>query len=309
MKQFLSKISLFIVFGLILLIGIERFLSTVSNEYSYKRKYVEEQGDKIKVLVLGHSHTGNAIIPECMGDSVFNMAITGRRCAFYDAEIAKRYVPKLKNLECVIWPLGYNFQYVSALYPCLPKENGLDGYQLSYAKYMDISYERYIPNWHFSEVLQSKTRFFSRPFKHDFIELNGCTPTGHEIGKRTVSEIDWGKRGNYIEVDYESSNAPLAKEEGMREMKRMAEVCYQSKKRLVVISTPCYKTFQEWMTERGKREMQECVEAMRSAYPEMEYYNYIADPRFTEEDFKNADHLSDEGAEKFSKILKDTLGL
>ncbi len=63
------------------------------------------------------------------------------------------------------------------------------------------------------------------------------------------------------------------------------------------------------MTERGKREMRECVEAMREVYPAMVYYNFIDDSRFSADDFINSSHICDKGAEKFSGILKDTLGL
>ena len=59
------------------------------------------------------------------------------------------------------------------------------------------------------------------------------------------------------------------------------------------------------MTERGIKEMQACVDTMRSVYPELEYRNYLADSRFTDDDFLNSSHLSEVGAEKFTKIIRN----
>lgn len=312
MKSFLQKLSLISLIALLFCIGFELFLLTVPNEYSYKRKYVEEQGDKIKVLVLGHSHAGNAIIPELLGDSVFNLAIGGRN-HYYDAVLAERYIPTLRNLKCVIWPLGYNFQYSSFVYPCTfrsKEEKSLTPtYQCMYEKYMYISYERKIPYWHWSELIHSQLNYWGRIFKQNFEEKNQCTPSGYERLKLSDKPSKWKIEKLPSQINYDSPNAPLALREGLNDLKCIAEVCRKASVRLVVITMPCYQSFIEQTTERGMKEMQECVDSMRSVYPEMEYYNFIDDKRFTEDDFYNSSHLLEEGAEKFSKILKDTLGL
>lgn len=95
----------------------------------------------------------------------------------------------------------------------------------------------------------------------------------------------------------------------MDDMRRLAEACRKAGIRLVVVATPCHRSFLEETTERGMAEMRECVEAMRGACPGMEYYDFMDDPRFAEDDFFNSSHLAEGGAEKFSKMLRDALGL
>ena len=148
MKKFIYSISRFSLVAFVIFLALECLSFAFPNEYSYKRNYVEDNSDRIKILILGHSHAGKGINPEAFGDSVFNMAMSGR-IHFYDAVLAERYVSRLKNLKCVIWPLGYSFEYHSYLYPdiLLSKEhvNAIEMQQCMYEKYMGISYEKAIP--------------------------------------------------------------------------------------------------------------------------------------------------------------------
>lgn len=308
MKNFLKQIIGLGILGILVCIGIECFLLTIPNEYSFKREYIETNGDGIKTLILGHSHAANGINPDFLGDSVFNAAISGRN-HYYDAVLAERYIPKLKNLKCVIWPLGYNFQYSSYKYHCFFKKNDVDyssSYLCMYEKYMDIHYNYFMPYTYWSEIINSKLGYGTRIFKN-YEEQIGCTTLGFEPVK-----LDW-KTSNWVTeklpqiVDYESKNAKLTLSEGLTNMKRIAKVCRENGIRLIVITMPCYKTYLKQVTERGLKDMQACVEAMHSVNPQLEYYNYISDNHFTDDDFFNSSHLSDVGAIKFSKILRDIL--
>ena len=312
MKRFIYNISLFSLVAFIIFIALECLSFAFPNEYSYKRKYVENNGSKIKLLVLGHSHTGKGIDPEAVGDSVFNMAMSGR-IHYYDAVLAERYVSRLKNLKCVIWPLGYAFEYHSYLYPdvLLSKEhvNAIEVQQCMYEKYMGISYEKTIPYLHCSQLAVHPFGYKKSLLPDNYEKKIGGNLLGYE--KITLAK----RNGNWQEsmlpsvIDYSHPDTPKARQEGIDNFKRIAAACRNANVRLVVISTPCYRTYRERMTERGKREMRECVDSMRSVYPAMEYYNFIADSRFTDDDFFDASHVCDQGAEKLSKILKDTLNL
>lgn len=284
----------------------------IPNEYSYKRKYVEEQGDKIKVLILGHSLTANGVDPELLGDSVFNMAISARR-HYYDAVIAERYVPTLKNLKCVIWPLGYNQQYASYIYPCTSFQKDKRSRELhlivqwSYEKYFEIFYGSYIPFAHWSGLIYNPSTLSIGNIKGALTGDYYFTDLGYvELLDR---ERNWQEKQLPFHPEYDNPNAQLAKQEGLNSMKRIADVCRKAGVRLIVITTPCYKTFLERTTERGMAEMQECVDTMRSVYPEMEYYNFIDDSRFSDDDFYNSSHIYGSGVTKFCKILKQIIGL
>jgi hypothetical protein len=58
-------------------------------------------------------------------------------------------------------------------------------------------------------------------------------------------------------------------------------------------------------TDQQKENFQ-LIEDLKSKYG-VEYYNYEKDSRFVSDDFYDADHLSDVGATKFTKILNEDL--
>lgn len=309
MKTFLLKVVAFGALVILLCLGLELFFLTVPNEYSYKREYIEKNGDKIATLILGHSHAANGIDPKLLGDSVFNMAISARN-TYYDAAIAERYVPQMKNLRRVIWPLGYNFQYLSYIYPCTSRKKEETSYTATYKcmyeKYMGISYEADIPYKHWSEILNSKLNYGAIFLNGDFKEKIGCDSLGYQkLGERPTN---WKEHKLPVAPDFANPNAALAMQEGLSYMKRIARVCKDNNVRLIVITMPCYKTFLDKTTERGINDMYLCVESMRSVYPDMEYYNFIADTCFVDEDFFNSSHLNDVGAKKFTKILREITG-
>ncbi len=312
MRKFLVNVLILGVLALLICFGTELLLLAVSNEYSYKRKYVEQHGGDIKVLILGHSHTGTGIDPTFLGDSVFNMAIAGRD-HYYDAVLAERYIPRMKNLECVIWPLGYNLQYESYRYPCMGETKAnLKGnvtYMCMYEKYMHIHPAgSSVPCRYWSEILNSNMDYSERIFHRDFEKKNKCTPLGYERYKVSSKAAGaWTRRSLPKIVDCESGNAPLALAEAMSDFKRMASVCGDNGVRFVVVSTPCYRTYRELMTERGIKDMSVCIDTMRSVNPKVEYYNYIYDDRFTEDDFFDASHLTEIGARKFTEILRNDI--
>lgn len=309
MKRFLKQIISIGILGVLVCFGIECVLLTIPNEYSYKREYIETKGDGIKTLILGHSHVANGINPEFLGDSVFNFALSGRN-HYYDAVLAERYIPKLKNLKCVIWPLGYNFQYSSYKYPCIKKEeNNTDfssTYLCMYEKYMGITYNYFMPYTYWSEIINSKLGYGTRLFKH-YEEQISCTLLGFQPLKLDKRTSNWKTEQLPSNLDYESKNALLALSEGLLNMKRIAKVCRDNKVRLIVVTMPCYKTYIDKVTEQGLKEMQACVDSMRSVYPNLEYYNFMSDSRFNDDDFFNSSHLSDVGTEKFTKILRNTI--
>lgn len=78
------------------LITIECLLLFQTNIYSYKRSFVENHINDIKVLMLGNSHIDQSLNPQWIGDSVFNFAIQGR-AKIYDAELAKKYTTYEKS--------------------------------------------------------------------------------------------------------------------------------------------------------------------------------------------------------------------
>lgn len=310
MRKFISKIILFIIILICLLFLYEKALALRPNEFSYKKEYIEKNHDKIKILIMGHSQLEQGLIPTLMGDSVFNMAIEGR-ANYYDKELLEKYFPILNNLKCVIWPLSYNFQYskgqdveISAI---LRGRNGMDNtYRCMYYKYMNIGCGK----WSFlfwPETFNSKYEFAKRFFTKDMKTLTRCDSLGfHSNGPHNPSNMNQTLPTEY---DYDDESVKEKLTGGMDNINNIAQLCKNKGVRLIVVSPPAYKNYQSKLTKRGLLELSKVVDSMKRIYPEIEYKNYLFDKRFKIEDFYNSSHLSEKGAIKFSKIIKQEFNL
>lgn len=310
MKPFLLKSLLFSVFMVVLLASYEVTLLFIPNEYSYKQQYMEEHADEIDIMILGHSQTAQGIMPSLLSDSAFNMAIEGRP-VWYDAAIAERYVPRMKNLKCVVWPLGYDFQFSSHDFSFSTIWNGDNGmvktYRCMYYKYMDIPCGK----WSFlcwSEIFNSKFEYGKRFFTRDKNSLINCRLDGFDPNP------DYGKSGGWEYAnlpskinDYHSPEMLKDREDGMEDIMRIVNVCKRYGVRLVVVTPPCYKTYQDAVTKEGVNDMLDAAAQMKQSYSGVEYRNYLFDNRFNANDFFNSSHLSETGAKKFSVILRDEM--
>lgn len=305
MKRFLTYIAAFSCVLLLACAGIEFGLLKISNEYAFKRDYIERHGDDIKVLALGHSHISNGFNAGEVGDRVFNIATSGR-LLYYDAEIVRRYVPHLNNIICVVIPLGYDFQYQSYRNVVKEKEQVYNSYyRCMFTKYWDMPYPGDSRYGYWSELLNSQVNFISRFFAGGFEELNECDRNGWEEMKLSDRSDLWQEEHLPVEFDRNTEVAKAAFSENLEYMRLIARVCKDKGVRLVVVTMPCYRTYSELMTKEGISDMAQCLDAMKQVYPAVEYYNFMDDDRFSTEDFFDSSHLSDVGTSKFARIFRE----
>ena len=285
----------------------ELLLFTRPNEYSYKQDYMERHKDDIKVLILGHSQLEQGLKPSVMGDSVFNLAIEGRP-VYYDAVLAQRYVPRMKNLKYVIWPLAYNFQFSGhpfSLHDILFERDGMmPTYHCMYYKYMGIPCGSFsFLCWY--EILNSRYEFGKRFYTRDMETLTRCDSLGfHSNGRHNPSAMNQTLPS---EADYDAPEVKERLREGMADILSIAKVCKEKGVHLIVVTPPAYKNYQKLLTKRGLSELKKVVDKMRKVDSSIEYHNYLFDSRFEEEDFFNSSHLAECGAEKFSKIVGELI--
>jgi hypothetical protein len=76
--------------------------------------------------------------------------------------------------------------------------------------------------------------------------------------------------------------------------------------KVVLVTTPTSATYYRAVDDEAYRRMQAGVNDVAST-SSVPYYNYMKDPRFTWDDFVDADHLSTGGAERFTRLLGEDL--
>lgn len=306
MKKFIHNITILGILLLIISVAIEFLLFLRPNEYSYKRKYVEEHINDISCLLLGNSHIVHALKPNILGDGVFNMAIEGRPLV-YDVEIAKRYVPKMNQLNTIIIPFEYIEFYLGrekANPNEMKKPSGRQGtYKCMHYKYMGIRVDGF---WYWSELLNSKFDYMSRFLKNDK-EARVCDSLGYVKSDLSKRNKHWKNRSLPKIVDT-TIDADREKQALLyKRYRTLAELAKNQGAKLILLSTPMYETYNNSINPVVKKEMDSFVANLKQKYPNVEYYDYSADERFVDEDFFDSSHLTDIGANKFSKIVKEEI--
>lgn len=304
MKKFIRNITIIGIILLLINIAIESLLFLRPNEYSYKRAYVEEHINDIGCLLLGNSHIEQALKPSILGNGVFNMAIAGRNIVF-DIELAKRYVPQMKQLELLIMPLDYKEFYLGREKNNpneMKKPLGREGtYKCMYYKYMGIRVDGF---WYWSEILNSKLDYMKRFLKKD-VDARECDSLGYVKRSLSKRNANWKDRSLPKIID---TTIDANREKQKLLFSRyctLAELAMNQGAKLILIFTPLYKTYNNSTNPVVIKEMESFVANLKQRYPNVEYYDYSTDERFIDEDFYDASHLTDIGANKFSKIVKE----
>ena len=306
MKKFIHHIAILGIILLLVNVAIEFLLFLRPNTYSYKRAYVEEHINDISCLVLGNSHNEHALIPNILGDGVFNMAIAGRNIV-YDIELAKRYVPQMSQLKILIISLDY-FRFYFGRGKENPNEKRellgyQDTYKCMYYKYMGIRVDGF---WYWSEMLNSKFDYMKRFLKNDE-KARGCDSLGYLKRRSSKRKDGWENWALPKIVDTTIEANQEEQERLYTNYCTLAELANNQGAKLVLLVTPMYKTYNDATNPAVIQEMASFAANLKQKYPNVEYYDYSADKRFVDEDFFDASHLADIGATKFSKIVKEEI--
>lgn len=284
----------------------EMSVRSIPNTYKYKCAWMKENHERIKTLAIGASYINNGICPSAIGDSVYNLAMPAQTLEF-DYKILKKYIPLCKNLRYVLISADHYNMLAH------PMENSVSNpYRpLYYQLYMNIpTYPFYSPRSYEIADVHS----FRGKLVHYFISLCSGDPVfdSDSLGWRnhiTLKDrrLDW-KEGQYKEImnsyKYDCSLSEL--DNNVNYLIEISNLCKEAGVSLIVVSTPksdyFVKKFPDQIISTVNKRIENCSEEYGFTY--RDYYD---DKRFVDDDFISSDHLSDIGAIKFSKILKEDI--
>ncbi len=306
MSGFIKKILVFGVVFVLVAAAIEIRVCYTFNELSYKREYMEKHADGIKTLLIGASNTANGIDPSVIGDSCFNLAVSGQSLHFTTVT-SEKFLPSCAHLKNVILTIPHFMLYGSYNYPLAETSNDVYASEkCSYLKYMGIMEDA--TDWiYWPETIWHKQGIIFRCFK-DFVT---CDTLGFEHCRLSERGGRWKIAGiPPTDIKDELGNAELAFEENVRNVRTIARLCKERGARLILVSTPYYETAQKATSEKHRAATRRFVEEVRKGgYDNVVYREYTFDPRFSDDDFFNANHLNEHGAAKFAEILRTDFNL
>jgi hypothetical protein len=298
MRRFLLKLALFLAPILLALGLVEYELARVPTGYEAKRRYMEQNIGEARVLVTGSSHAYYAVHPRLFGVPAFNTAYVSQD-VYYDTRIVLKYLPRAPRLKLVIVSVSY-FSFEGRMEdsasswrsPFYQRHWGIGpaspGFRLKdYSRVAQYGAER-------TRGLLWE-RFRNRSAEH--IDPDD----GHAVLRPNPADLTRGKvavRRHHTVMKVENI------ERNVRHLGEMFDALRARGVAAVLMTPPVSRSYYEHMKPDTYRRMQDATLDLCRRYG-LEYRNYIADARFTPEDFADSDHLNARGAEKFSLILRD----
>jgi hypothetical protein len=291
MSTFLKKISLYFLPMALLAIGLEVYVESIPNSYTYKRQYMEQHAAKIQTLVLGSSYAYDGIDAEVLPNA-FNLA-NSSQCFEDDYRLLQRYIVHLDSLQRVILPISYSsLQMVSS--------SNRRGY---YTIYMDL-----YPRWPISKYsfeccnLELMTK---KIIKHTLREdLVRCDSLGQRIGHTFVSRpaVDWQDTQALVANDrFVGPAAQPYIEENTYWLRRIALECQVSGVEFYIVKMPALQDYRDAMPPEQVDAMNQAIEFIASKFDCVRVLDY--QDWGTDADFWNATHLNTDGAKRLTREM------
>lgn len=306
MERFLKSILFGSVSFLVLALAVEFYQAKVVNVYTYKSKYMENNSHDIKTLLLGNSLMENSINPHLLGDSVFDLAISGR-WIYYDYKLLERYISEMGNLRHVVFGMGYAFPFQGSYHFPEADKSWSNRYKYYYEKHMNIRYDR-PPYYYWFGILNGHVNITSLRDGYEFLDID---PNGY-IGYQPIigqAGMEWKILHN---IDPNVIHNPHADEqigEYKGYLKEMARLCKQHKVRFIVFTPPCHDSYIENVRQEGIDILHGMIDEIRVEYP-IDYVDYLQDEDFRADSlFFDCSHLNSIGADMFALRVKKDFGL
>lgn len=289
MKNFIKQLAIFIIPLLLAFILLEYAIRQIPNTYKYKNEWMLQHAGSLNTLILGNSHCMSGVNPTFLTSKAFNFANSSQDLE-RDYFILTKYKDIYKELKHVILSFSY----------CTLQEK-MDYADKSRLKYYGIymGYEKYKYSM---EITSSITYEKIREYMKE--GASQCSPLGF-IAKNSsnddlnISGVKAAKRHTLNNKDGLADNLKL--------LNKIIRFCKDKRIKLILVTTPTWHSYHEHLDEQQLYQMFSTVEYITKNHKNVTYFNFLKDNRFDNNDFNDGDHLSEKGAEKFTKILKDSV--
>ncbi len=288
MKKFLKSYIVFLLPIMLAVVILELLLRSLPNTYRYKYEWMMANAENVETIILGNSHTFYGIRPQYLSRNAFNMANSSQGLR-EDLFILEYYKGKYKHLKTVIVPIAYYSLFWIEL------ENDVEWYRERYYKiYMDYNRHSDISIYNFE--MTHRTSAFNK--LKAFSKNVGCETLGSGLLSHNSSKLSDGM--SHVRRHEAMSN--INDLHNLYYLREMIRFCKENDVELILITTPSWHTYYNNLDFHQTSLMYRLIEQIQKEF-DIPYLDYLKDIRFDSVDFADPQHLSDIGAEKFTKIL------
>ena len=296
-----SALTAIFVF-ILLLTAIEYKLFLVPNSYNWKCQHLLDQSEKIECLILGSSHSYFGIKPDELSLPTYNLANTSQSLGI-DTALLKHFINRLPRLQFVIIPISY----LSMEYSILDSpESWRDCYTLRFLGACEANWWQVLSNLKYLSLysLYGSTKakellMQPLPVSVQDIDNNGWF-RGIYGGPITPQTAD-----ARIKITEQLMN-PNHLATNQAHLEEILSLCAHHNIRVIFITLPAHKYYRDQMNKQRWSKAQSIVNNLSSKYKTI-YLDYLKEPHFSTNDFRDNDHLNKQGATLLSHMLDKDL--
>jgi hypothetical protein len=298
MKNFYKKLLLFLVPILLVWFATEVFYRTAENNYTYKTQRIISEYNEIETLVFGDSHAFFGIDPEYFTSKTFNIANVSQSL-YFDELLLKKHIDSIPKLKTVVLNISYftlsvvddssedrwrKYFYqqqmeleVPTISKCDPRK-----YSLALARRFDKSVDL------FKEYLKNGT--IVSTYENGF----GMQDESNIVADKVAISKLISKKHEDNSVDFKVN---------VERLQQMIDICKKRDIEVILIEMPVYKTYYNLLDSNKKQKINETLLNLERNNSNVQFYDFSQEQSFKDNDLRDADHLTNEGAVKFSKLL------
>ncbi|MCK5907878.1 MAG: hypothetical protein KAG37_09820 [Flavobacteriales bacterium] len=303
MKVFIKKILLFLLPLFFIGLTLEPLLRNIPNEYRYKSNYLVSNSNKVTKLFLGSSRTYYGVNPEFISGTSFN---AGHICQSIDLdfEIIKKYRNNWNNLKYIMIPVDY-----SSLFVDKSNRERFNWRKRNYNLYYDIDISSSLSEN--SELLSLKLKeSLIKVFSYYILNENLSNWTKFGFGKfggvsRDVSKrlsVDLSKSGR-ISARRHTSASRLDLDKNLHVLDSIVKFATANNIEVLFYTSPAYKTYVSNLDKEQLDLTIKTITRFADEHSNCSYVDLLEDKHFLLSDFRDADHLNQDGAKKFSLLI------
>ncbi len=301
MNRFLQRFALFSLPVLLLLGALEVLQHILPNNYTHKKQLLEAKASEIETLILGSSHTYLGINPEYLENEAFNLASTAQTL-YFDKFLVEKYLDQLPQLKRVIVPVSYS---------SLGTESYLNpgDYNRSYhfahfygsqafVGMLELRRLSLVSLFSIKKAVDRSIDYYTGQDSLVEFAPNGWYPTDVQRDLKQ-NGID---AGTFHDAYYDSSLFGT----NLGYLEDMLARCRERQVEVIFLSMPMHPHYLKVVKQARYEAMVTKMDSFAAAQA-VTYLNFTEDSRFADADFFDSNHLRTQGAEKFTKMLTDSL--
>lgn len=307
MKKYLFEITFYFLLPAVLIAAVAEYsLRKIPNDYALKNELLTKNSSNLEVLALGASSILHDFNPYFIEKNGFNAAHLSQSLK-YDRLIFNKFIDQMPNLEYVIMGIDYWSPYGDI-------EESPEWWRV---KYYNIHYGANLYRWkgrYNYELYFRDIGTFKRAVQGLLTLLGIRNDTNVSINDRGfgINYTLENRSSNWDNGHYEASRHNALVDEALKlrpadhNNQYVEDIILQCASRgikVFLINVPLYRTYRENLNRSHLSSQNEFCQFFEKNYANVKHFDFSDDPRFSEDDFYDSNHLNDRGSEKFTRIL------